>query len=239
MAHDDRGDVVAAGNLELWHAIAYRQAVQQCAQGRQLARDARVEHVAGLAIGDVGRGTLAEADDHAALLGDVLCAQPRFAPVTPLRAANGRGEARRLDLASHARVGRGLAGRTLSRSVLANLFEALLGAVYLDGGMEAARRFSLETLAGPLAEVREQKQGVNAKQVLQEFCQKVDGEPPRYELLETRGQAHSRAFLVRAEGGGQHFPSAWGRTRKEAEHWAAYEALLVLEPEEQPGEEQR
>jgi len=142
--------------------------------------------------------------------------------------------ARGLDLARHARVGRGLAGRTLSRSVLANLYEALLGAVYLDAGMDAARRFSLTTLALPLAEVREQKHGVNAKQAFQELCQKLDGEPPRYTLIETRGLAHSRAFLVQAEGSDRTYPSAWGRTRKEAERWAAHEALLAIEYE--PGQ---
>ena len=47
--------------------------------------------------------------------------------------------------------------------------------------------------------------------------------------METRGQAHARAFLVAARLGGETFPPAWGRTRKEAESWAAFEALLVLE----------
>ncbi|MFT5050674.1 MAG: ribonuclease-3 [Chlamydiales bacterium] len=143
--------------------------------------------------------------------------------------------ARGLDLAQHARVGRGLEGRTLSRSILANLYEAVLGAVYLDAGMEAARKFSLETLALPLAEVREQKHGVNAKQAFQELCQKFDGEPPSYSLIETRGLAHSRAFLVQAEGRDRTYPSAWGRTRKEAERWAAHEALLAIEYEQEPG----
>ena len=49
-----------------------------------------------------------------------------------------------------------------------------------------------------------------------------------FELLETRGTAHARAFLMRARVGETAFPSAWGRTRKEAERWAAHEALLVL-----------
>ena len=45
--------------------------------------------------------------------------------------------------------------------------------------------------------------------------------------------AHARAFLVRAIAGGETYPTAWGRTRKEAEHWAAQEALLTLEEQSQ------
>jgi len=136
--------------------------------------------------------------------------------------------ARALELESLAQVGRGLSRRALSRAVLANLYEAVLGALYVDSGLEAARAFAHETLARQLAEVREHRQGVVPKQAFQEYCQKNWGAPPDYELLESRGEAHARAFLVAARAGEQEFPSAWGRTRKEAESWAAYEALLVL-----------
>jgi ribonuclease-3 len=139
--------------------------------------------------------------------------------------------AQRMGLDEIAKLGRGLARRALSRSVLANLYEAVLGAVYLDAGLERARTFTLETLREPLTEVRERSHAPNPKQVFQELCQKRWGRPPSYSLLETRGLAHTRSFLVAAEAdeGAQQFPSAWGRTRKEAESWAAHEALLVLE----------
>jgi ribonuclease-3 len=136
---------------------------------------------------------------------------------------------RALGLEEGARLGGGLSRRTLSRAVLANLYEAVLGAIYLDGGLEAARSFIRATLAEPLQLVRERRSGANPKQLLQEYCQRRSGSPPQYEVLDDRGRAHARAFLVRARTGETTFPSAWGRTRKEAEHWAAYEALLVLE----------
>ena len=136
--------------------------------------------------------------------------------------------ARTLELEQVARVGPGLRERTLPRSVLANLYEAVLGAVYLDAGLEAARAFVLTTLRGPLNQVRHKKQGANPKQTFQQWCQKRFGAPPGYVVLESRGEAHARAFLIAAEAGGERFPSAWGRTRKEAESWAAHEALLVL-----------
>ncbi len=139
--------------------------------------------------------------------------------------------ARVLDLDSVARVGSGMKHRAMPRSVLANLYEAVLGAVYLDGGFEAARKFALETLERPLERVRKSQPGSNPKQILQQHCQKLVGRPPTYRVLAQRGQAHARAFLVVAEVDERRFPSAWGRTRKEAERWAAHEALLELEAE--------
>ncbi|MEZ6016164.1 MAG: ribonuclease III [Planctomycetota bacterium] len=136
--------------------------------------------------------------------------------------------ARRLDLALAARLGRGLAQREPSRAILANLFEALVGAIYLDGGLEAAREFSLRTLAVELTEARVRKDEAVPKQGLQEHCQRAFGLTPTYELVERRGDDHARAFLVRARAGERVYPPAWGRTMKEAESWAAYEALLVL-----------
>jgi ribonuclease III len=137
--------------------------------------------------------------------------------------------ARLLGLEQFARVGQGLRQRTLPRSVLANLYEAVLGAVYLDGGLDAVRAFVSSTLSGPLDRVRRLTPTRSPKQRMQEICQKRFGELPAYSVLESRGEAHARAFLVAAEIGTQRFPSAWGRTRKEAENWAAHEALLVLE----------
>jgi ribonuclease-3 len=134
-------------------------------------------------------------------------------------------------LAERAALGTGLDRRALSRPVLANLYEAWLGAVYLDADLETARRVALETLEPFLAEATESRATKSPKQVLQEACQQEFGQPPTYELLVERGLDHAKAFLVRATTPERDFPSAWGRTRKEAEGWAAHEALLVLEAE--------
>jgi ribonuclease-3 len=137
-----------------------------------------------------------------------------------------------LELARGARLGSGLLQRTLPPSVQANLYEAVLGAVYLDAGYEGARAFARATLAAPLARVRERRGGQNFKQEFQQLVQERTGLPPAYELLAERGDPHAKAFLVVARAGERRFPSAWGRTRKEAERWAAFEALLVLAEEE-------
>ena len=112
--------------------------------------------------------------------------------------------------------------------MLANLYEAVLGAVYLDAGFEAARAFVQATLAGPLERAHAREGLPHPKQALQHWTQRHDGTLPRYELVEARGEAHARAFLVRAVIGATVYPSAWGRSLKEAEGWAAHEALLVL-----------
>jgi ribonuclease-3 len=137
--------------------------------------------------------------------------------------------ARALDLEAHAVVGRGMRSSALPRSVLANLYEAVLGAVYLDGGLSAARAFVAQTLSQTLEAAADRRVGVEPKQRLQHLAQLSTGTPPTYVQLAERGAAHARAFLVAAEIGARRFPSAWGRTRKEAERWAAFEALLLLD----------
>lgn len=138
------------------------------------------------------------------------------------------GAAHRMGLAAHARLGRGLDRRALSRSIQANLYEAVVGAIYLDAGIEAARGFVLDTLGPELSAARQRRGRPKPKQRFQEVCQHRFGAPPTYELLRRRGDDNARAFLVAAAAGGERFPSAWGRTVKEAEHWAAFEALLDL-----------
>ncbi len=144
--------------------------------------------------------------------------------------------AARIGLDQLVRLGPGLQERVLPRSVLANIYEAVLGAVYLDGGLEAVRSFVRATLQEALARVREPSLGQNPKQELQQICQRELGGLPSYVLLDERGAAHARAFQIAVDVAGRRFPSAWGRTRKEAETWAAREALLVLEDSPAAGE---
>lgn len=144
--------------------------------------------------------------------------------------------ARNIDLEAQAHLGDGIGRRKLPRSVLANLYEAYLGAIYLDSGLEAARGFVLSTLGEQLKRVEDRSAARNPKQELQELSQASTGRPPRYKLLQQRGSAHARAFLVQAIVGETPYPSAWGRTRKEAERWAASEALLAQAEPQGPAE---
>lgn len=137
--------------------------------------------------------------------------------------------ARRLELALHARLGAGLRGRSASTAVQANLYEAVVGAIFVDGGFDAARAFVLRTLTPELERALNDSAQDNPKQRFQELCQSRFGNLPAYELIETRGPPHARAFCVVARVDERSFPAAWGRTVKEAEGWAAFEALLVCE----------
>jgi ribonuclease-3 len=139
--------------------------------------------------------------------------------------------ARQMNLADVAIFGRGMSAERAPRSVMANLYEAVLGAIYLDAGLEAARAWTLRTLDSAFQRASRVEKELNHKQRLQEIAQTGGGEPPHYELVRQRGEAHCRAFLVEAKIDGQTYPSAWGRTRKEAERYAAMEALQVIEDE--------
>lgn len=139
--------------------------------------------------------------------------------------------ARRLDLQSVAHFGKSLNREPLPTSVHANLYEAVLGALYLDQGLAPAAEFVRASLAIELKSAFEDGVDQDHKQRLQEWAQQNSGAPPVYHLIEQAGNFDRIAFRMQAEIAGRRFPTAWGRSRKEAERGAALEALLVLEGE--------
>ncbi len=128
-------------------------------------------------------------------------------------------------------VGRGMAAnREVPPSLLADVFEALLAAVYLDGGDSQARRF-IHRYVGPEIEAAAAGElGGNYKSQLQQLAQREFGNTPVYQLLDEKGPDHAKCFKVCAVVGGQRFPGAWGRNKKEAEQRAARHALAELNP---------
>jgi ribonuclease-3 len=138
--------------------------------------------------------------------------------------------AARLGIERYLVVGKGIPrNRPLPRSILSNALEAILGAIYLDGGIESARRATLHWLRpGPEGGGRSQE---NHKKTLQHYAQARYGSPPTYRVLALRGPEAAHAFEVVAVVNGRTFPPSWGKTKREAEQWAAREAILVLEAE--------
>jgi ribonuclease-3 len=134
-------------------------------------------------------------------------------------------------------VGKGLAvNRPVPTSVLSDLFESVVAAVYLDGGMEAVRPI-VERLLGPeIEQVASGALGSNHKSLLQQWAQRDYGVTPTYEVVEEAGPDHSKSFCVSAHIGGRRYAPAWGRNKKEAEQRAASNALVELQVRE-PGEE--
>jgi len=126
-------------------------------------------------------------------------------------------------------LGRGL-GRSnrVPGSIFANTLEAFIAAVYLDGGMEAARKFILRIFQAEIAEVAQDSDAHNHKSVLQHYSQKHLGHIPEYKILDIQGPEHRKTFRVQTRVGNQVFPAAWGVTKKEAEQRAAENALATL-----------
>lgn len=121
-------------------------------------------------------------------------------------------------------------------SVLADVFESLIGAIYLDGGMEAAKRFIVRHIEAEIDATVEGHGGVNYKSVLQQNAQRQFGEAPTYLLLDEKGPDHSKCFKISAQIGRQRYAPAWGRNKKDAEQRAAMNALSQLSGEVIPYE---
>ncbi len=118
-------------------------------------------------------------------------------------------------------------------SMIANLMEAIIGAVFLDSGFEEAKQFVEKNFAEKMNEFIESEDLENHKAALQEAVHHLKwGNPIVYELLEEKGPQHLRCFKVAVKIGHQCFHSAWGRNKKEAEQHAAWNALLELEGKE-------
>lgn len=127
-------------------------------------------------------------------------------------------------------------GGELPQSVSAALLEALIGAVYVDGGLEPARRLILRLMGDHLDEALGDRHRRNYKSLLQQHVQRQWGATPEYLLLDEKGPDHDKAFEVAVSVNGQHFPSAWGKNKKEAEQESARLALRELDVLAEPAE---
>lgn len=127
-------------------------------------------------------------------------------------------------------LGKGMAvSGPLPQSVAAAVFEAIIGAIYLDGGLEPARDFILKHAHPYLIDALIEENQENYKSLLQQYVQRRWDTTPDYRLLDEKGPDHAKCFEIAAEIAGRQFPSAWGRSKKEAEQKAAREALIELD----------
>jgi ribonuclease-3 len=118
--------------------------------------------------------------------------------------------------------------------MLADVFEALVAAIFLDGGWESARDFVLQFVEPEVERVTRDSVAYDSKSQLLHVVQRLWGGSPRYCLLDEQGPDHNKCFKVAADVNGHRFPPAWGRTKKEAESKAAHNALAELEEKEIP-----
>ncbi|MEM9353048.1 MAG: ribonuclease III [Planctomycetota bacterium] len=132
-------------------------------------------------------------------------------------------------------LGKGMASDpSIPRSVLAAGFEAVIAAIFIDGGPEPAKDFILRMVDGKIDAAVASEFSGNYKSQLQQVAQREHGVTPIYHLLDEQGPDHSKCFKIAAQIGPQRFPAAWGRSKKESEQRAAHNAISDLRGEEAP-----
>jgi ribonuclease-3 len=112
-------------------------------------------------------------------------------------------------------------------SILSDLFEAIIGAVYLDGGIEAARKFLFSNFSSEISSLIENPLH-NWKALLQDHCQKKFQQAPKYQVLEETGPDHSKLFKIAVFLGEEQLGSGSGSSKKEAQQAAAADALARI-----------
>ncbi|MGL4462665.1 MAG: ribonuclease III [Planctomycetia bacterium] len=143
---------------------------------------------------------------------------------------------RRLELDRFLVLGKGMSSQSvIPQSVLADAFESLIAAVFLDGGWEPAKALVLAHLRDEITKAAGGGTEENHKSHLQQRAQRELSITPTYELLSEAGPDHSKNFQVAAVIGSKRFPPAWGRSKKEAEQRAAARALEVLDTDDVSG----
>ena len=113
-------------------------------------------------------------------------------------------------------------------SALADTYEAVLGAVFLDGGFEAAREFVLRQFRGAFSTLAVMPLLDNPKGELQELLQSSSIEAPRYHVVSATGPDHDRLFECTVHHGGIELARGHGKSKKAAESEAAMAALMKL-----------
>ena len=152
--------------------------------------------------------------------------------LTKLRASlvcevNLAASARQVKLGEYLLLGKGedLTGGRERDSVLSDAFEAVIGAMYLDGGFTSAKEFVLTYV---LNDIEHKKLFFDSKTILQEIIQNEFRGTLRYELISEEGPDHNKSFMVQAYMDKHPMQTGTGHTKKAAEQNAAYQSLLKL-----------
>jgi len=135
--------------------------------------------------------------------------------------------ARTLGLGEFLRMGKGeIANGGKERdSILCDLFEAIIGAIYIDGGLAPAKRFVLCALEEDIHSMRGLKWIADCKTHLQEQLQKTSQEPIEYYVINEEGPDHNKIFTVELAHSGKVLAQGRGKNKKEAEQEAARHAI--------------
>ena len=139
--------------------------------------------------------------------------------------------ARDLELGSYLLLGKGedATGGRFRESITSDALEALIGAIYLDGGFANAKEFVLKYI---LTGIEHKQLFYDSKTILQEIVQAGYNEELNYQLIREEGPDHDKRFVVEARIGEKSIGEGMGHTKKAAEQEAAYQALLKLKQQE-------
>ena len=134
-----------------------------------------------------------------------------------------------LHLGDYLQLGKGedMTGGRMRKSILSDALEAVIGAIYLDGGFEHAKTFIHKFI---LTDIEHKKLFYDCKTSLQEVVQGHYEEELNYRLISEEGPDHDKRFSVEARIGERVIGTGIGHTKKAAEQEAAYQALLLLKP---------
>ena len=132
-------------------------------------------------------------------------------------------------------LGRGMRGSGSQPSnMLADVYESIVGAIYLDGGMAAAQPFIVKALDPEIDRVVRDAANNNYKSRLQQVAQREFGGTPKYCVLDEQGPDHHRSFKIAVLIGLERYPAAWGPNKRIAESRAAHNALAVIDGDQIP-----
>ncbi len=139
---------------------------------------------------------------------------------------------RELELGKYLLLGKGedMTGGRNRKSILSDAMEAVIGAIYLDGGFANAKEFILRFV---LNDMEHKQLFFDSKTILQELVQGREEGELTYHLIEESGPDHQKKYVVEARIGDKAMGQGEGGTKKQAEQEAAYQALLILKKRSQ------
>lgn len=137
-----------------------------------------------------------------------------------------------IHLGDYVFLGKGeeLTGGRQRKSVLSDAMEAVIGAIFLDGGFEEAKRFILTYI---MTDIEHKRMFYDSKTILQEVCQGQFKQNVTYELLSESGPDHAKTFTVQVLVGKEVLGTGTGNTKKSAEQEAAYHGLIRLKKQDE------
>jgi ribonuclease-3 len=136
---------------------------------------------------------------------------------------------KQLGLEEHLTIGKGMKSHdVLPQSLAAAAVESLVAALYLDAGLDAARRFLLPLLESRIDAAAASGHQENFKSLLQQHAQQRLAVTPEYQIVGQRGPDHAKHFQVRVRVGERTFEACWGASKKQAEQAAALVAMRDL-----------